>query len=201
MLNATLAASCSAAKNAFSFLLIRDVVLNQFHTAGDALVAGAQHLAAGETLDDLADAAAAVGDKVGAHLGAHLVGDPTYKWVNTATPEIDINKVIISEANNNAFWLDIIKNNKYAATGSDWIAMAVRKLADNNYENIEKFLATFAKKFPQMPVVMHDERFTSVLAQRAMIEGGVKKMQRREKGLADTISASIILQSYLDSNL
>ena len=70
-----------------------------------------------------------------------------------------------------------------------------------NYENIEKFLATFAKKFPQMPVVMHDERFTSVLAQRAMIEGGVKKMQRREKGLADTISASIILQSYLDSNL
>ena len=70
-----------------------------------------------------------------------------------------------------------------------------------NYQNIEKFLATFSKKFPQMPVVMHDERFTSVLAQRAMIEGGVKKMQRREKGLADTISASIILQSYLDSNL
>ena len=71
----------------------------------------------------------------------------------------------------------------------------------DNCDNIEKFLATFAKKFPQMPVVMHDERFTSVLAQRAMLEGGVKKMQRREKGLADTISASIILQSYLDSQL
>lgn len=70
-----------------------------------------------------------------------------------------------------------------------------------NYENIEKFLAQFAKKFPNMPVAMHDERFTSVLAHRAMIDGGVKKMQRREKALADTISATIILQSYLDANI
>ncbi len=70
-----------------------------------------------------------------------------------------------------------------------------------NYENIEKFLVKFAQKFPSMPVVMHDERFTSVLAHRAMIDGGVKKMQRREKSLADTISATIILQSYLDANV
>lgn len=81
-------------------------------------------------------------------LGAHLVGDPTYKFANTSTPEIDINKVLVTEANNNEFWLDIVKNNKYAATGSDWIAMAVRKLADNNYENIEKLAMDVYKTSP-----------------------------------------------------
>lgn len=81
-------------------------------------------------------------------LGAHLVGDPTYKWVNTATPEIDINKVIISEAGNNAFWLDIINNNKYATTGSDWQAMAIRKLADNKYEKLDELAMEVFKSSP-----------------------------------------------------
>lgn len=79
-------------------------------------------------------------------LGAHLVGDPTYRFANTATPDIDINHVIVSEAGNNDFWLDIIKNGKYAHSSSDWQAMAIRKLSDNKYENIEQLaFDTFCK--------------------------------------------------------
>ena len=49
-----------------------------------------------------------------------------------------------------------------------------------------------------MPVELEDERFTSVLAHRAMIDGGMKKSDRRDKKSVDRISAAIILQSYLD---
>ncbi len=52
---------------------------------------------------------------------------------------------------------------------------------------------------PEQQVVMHDERFTSRLAQRAIIEGGVRKMARRDKAIADRVSATIILQDYLES--
>ncbi|MBR5855646.1 MAG: HEAT repeat domain-containing protein [Bacteroidales bacterium] len=81
-------------------------------------------------------------------LGAHLVGDPTYKFANTSTPDIDINTVLAVEGGNNEFWLNIIKNNKYAETGSDWIAMAVRKLADNKYENLEQLAMEVYKTSP-----------------------------------------------------
>ncbi len=81
-------------------------------------------------------------------LGAHLVGDPTYKFANTSTPEIDINKVIVKEAGNNEFWLDIIKNNKYACTGSDWQAMAVRRLAENNYGDFDNLAMEVYKSSP-----------------------------------------------------
>lgn len=52
---------------------------------------------------------------------------------------------------------------------------------------------------PGMPVEFYDERFTSVLAHRAMIDGGMKKSDRRDKGTVDEISASIILNDYLES--
>lgn len=52
--------------------------------------------------------------------------------------------------------------------------------------------------FPNIPIVMEDERFTSVLAHRAMIDGGMKASDRRDKMNVDKISASIILQSYMD---
>ena len=52
---------------------------------------------------------------------------------------------------------------------------------------------------PAQQIVTHDERFTSRMAQRAIIDGGVPKMARRDKGLADRVSATIILQSYLES--
>ena len=60
------------------------------------------------------------------------------------------------------------------------------------------FLKRLEKAFPGVPVHLEDERFTSVLAQRVMIDGGMKKSERREKGSVDRISAALILQSYLD---
>jgi len=63
---------------------------------------------------------------------------------------------------------------------------------------VDQFLNLLKKHFPQIPVKLEDERFTSQLALRAMIDGGVKKMDRRDKGMVDKISAAIILQSYLD---
>ena len=65
----------------------------------------------------------------------------------------------------------------------------------------EALAAKLEKEFPQITVVMFDERFTSVLAQRSIIESGVKKMQRRDKAAVDVVSATIILQGFMDSRL
>ena len=64
--------------------------------------------------------------------------------------------------------------------------------------DVEAFLKRLRKAFPQVPVELEDERFTSVLAHRAMIDGGMKKSDRRDKNSVDRISAAIILQSWLD---
>ena len=63
---------------------------------------------------------------------------------------------------------------------------------------INIFVKDLKKRYPSIPVELEDEHFTSKLAVRAMIDGGVKKMKRRDKGLIDKVSASIILQSYLE---
>jgi len=55
------------------------------------------------------------------------------------------------------------------------------------------------KRIPNIPVQYVDERFTSVLAHRAMLDAGLKKKDRQNKALVDEISATIILQSYLES--
>ncbi len=65
---------------------------------------------------------------------------------------------------------------------------------------VDEFLVRLKKNFPDIPVSLEDERFTSRLAMRAMIDGGMKKMDRREKSNVDKISAAIILQTYLDRN-
>ena len=64
--------------------------------------------------------------------------------------------------------------------------------------DVDVFLKQIAKAFPEIPVTLEDERFTSVLAHRAMIDGGMKASERREKASVDKISAAIILQGYLD---
>lgn len=68
-----------------------------------------------------------------------------------------------------------------------------------NMKNIEPFMNRLRKLYPDMPVEYVDERFTSVLAQKAIIECGVKKKDRQNKALIDEVSATIILQSYLES--
>lgn len=62
---------------------------------------------------------------------------------------------------------------------------------------IEKFVMDFQSKFPEIQMVRVDERFTSKMAQKSMIENGMKKKQRQNKALLDEISATIMLQDYL----
>ena len=64
---------------------------------------------------------------------------------------------------------------------------------------IQPFINRFRKVFPDMPLKEYDERFTSVIAHRAMISGGMKKSQRQDKAVVDKIAACIILEGYLDS--
>lgn len=67
-----------------------------------------------------------------------------------------------------------------------------------NLARVREFVARW-KKRQQIPVVYYDERFTSVLAHKAMLDGGLRKKARQNKALVDEISATIILQSYLES--
>jgi putative Holliday junction resolvase len=63
---------------------------------------------------------------------------------------------------------------------------------------IRPFLERLNRKFPEIPVYRQDERFTSREALKSMIASGVKKRKRQEKALVDEISATLILQGYLD---
>ena len=64
--------------------------------------------------------------------------------------------------------------------------------------DVDAFLKVLGAAFPDIPVTLEDERFTSVLAHRAMIDGGMKAKDRRDKRSVDRISAAIILQGYMD---
>lgn len=77
--------------------------------------------------------------------------------------------------------------------------VTVNNLPSESVRYIDPFIARFRKLFPDTPLHLADERFTSQMALRTMIDGGVKKSGRRDKALADRISASIILQSWLSS--
>lgn len=63
---------------------------------------------------------------------------------------------------------------------------------------VRKAIERLKKEFPLIPVTPVDERFTSKMASRAMIDMGMKKKQRREKGMIDQIAATIMLQEYLE---
>ncbi len=63
---------------------------------------------------------------------------------------------------------------------------------------VKKFVEKFQQIFPNMELKMVDERFTSKMASQSLIQSGVKKMQRQDKGLIDQVSATIILQYYLE---
>ena len=78
--------------------------------------------------------------------------------------------------------------------------VTVNNLPSESVQYIDPFIARFRKLFPLIPLHLADERFTSQIAMQTMIEGGVKKSGRRDRGMADRISASIILQSWLRYN-
>ena len=68
-----------------------------------------------------------------------------------------------------------------------------------NLQYVEAFVKNLKKALPGIPVKYYDERFTSVMAHQAMIDGGLKKHQRQDKKTVDKISAVLILQGYLES--
>jgi putative holliday junction resolvase len=78
-----------------------------------------------------------------------------------------------------------------------------RDLANHHSESevyIQPFLKQLAKAFPSIPVVRYDERFTSKMASQAILLSGVNKKQRQNKALVDSVSATIILQSYMEAH-
>lgn len=66
-------------------------------------------------------------------------------------------------------------------------------------KQIRPFVERLGKQFPDKKIVMFDERFTSVIAQRAILDSGIGRMARRNKALVDEVSATIILESFMDS--
>lgn len=66
-------------------------------------------------------------------------------------------------------------------------------------KQIRPFMEKLKKQYPDKQTVMFDERFTSVIAQRAILESGIGRMARRNKALVDEVSATIILESFMDS--
>lgn len=84
------------------------------------------------------------------------------------------------------------------------LVIGLPKQLDNTPSESMKWLRPFLnrlqKELPEMPVTMYDERFTSTIAHKAMIDGGMKKSRRRDdKAIVDTIAAAIILNDYLQS--
>lgn len=70
---------------------------------------------------------------------------------------------------------------------------------DNEIEkNIQSFIVNLKTNFPGVKIERMDERFTSKMAQQTILDAGIKKMERRNKSLVDKVSATIILQSYLE---
>lgn len=74
---------------------------------------------------------------------------------------------------------------------------------NNTESESEKFIGPFVKnlqkQYPEIPIIRFDERFTSKMAFQTMIDSGISKKKRRNKALVDTISATIILQSYMET--
>ena len=68
-----------------------------------------------------------------------------------------------------------------------------------NLQRVQQFVNRWRKAMPEVPIEYFDERFTSVLAHQAMLDGGLKKKARQDKALVDEISATIILEDYLRS--
>lgn len=98
--------------------------------------------------------------------------------------------------------LDFIKN-YIAQEAVEAIVIGQPTQLDGQPSESMRYIAPFVKKLqkelPLMPVIMVDERFTSSIAHQAMIDGGMKKSQRQEKGRVDAIAATIILNDYLQS--
>ncbi len=98
-----------------------------------------------------------------------------------------------------AFLLDYIPREKVTDVVIGY-PVTMNNLPSESVKYIDPFIARFRKLFPGIPLHLADERFTSQIALRAMIDGGAGRQRRRDKALTDRVSASIILQSWLKEN-
>jgi putative Holliday junction resolvase len=92
---------------------------------------------------------------------------------------------------------------KYVAEEKvDCFVVGEPKQMNNTVSESEKYIKDFIKKlqieFPAVPVERYDERFTSKIASKTMFDAGLNKKQRKDKNLLDSISATLILQSYME---
>jgi putative Holliday junction resolvase len=98
------------------------------------------------------------------------------------------------------FLVDYCLNNRVEAC-----VIGEPKQMDNSPSQVEpqikRFIVQLEKALPALAIERHDERFTSKMAFQSMLAGGLKKEQRKNKGLIDKISATLLLQSYLDASL
>ncbi|MBP3586882.1 MAG: Holliday junction resolvase RuvX [Paludibacteraceae bacterium] len=112
---------------------------------------------------------------------------------------ITANPLITIETNQLISWL----KDYFAKENVDEVVMGYPKQMNGedseSMQYIRAFLKQFEQTFPTMPIKLYDERFTSVLAHQAMIDGGMKRSQRQDKMVVDKIAACIILEGYLDS--
>lgn len=98
--------------------------------------------------------------------------------------------------------LSYLKNYTQKETVDEFVIGMPKTLKNEDSETaplVRKFITELKSTFPDKPVHEADERFTSSMAQRAMIEGGMNKKNRQVKGNVDKISAVIILQSFMES--
>ena len=95
-------------------------------------------------------------------------------------------------------------NNYFAEESVELVLVGEPRQRDGTHSSVEgeigKFLLKFSEDFPEMSIQRVDERFTSKMAFQTMIDSGLTKKQRQNKALIDEISATIILQTYLQSN-
>ena len=112
---------------------------------------------------------------------------------------ITANPLITIQTNQLIPWL----KDYFAKENVDEVVMGYPKQMNGedseSMQYIRAFLKQFEQTFPTMPIKLYDERFTSVLAHQAMIDGGMKRSQRQDKMVVDKIAACIILEGYLDS--
>jgi putative Holliday junction resolvase len=80
-------------------------------------------------------------------------------------------------------------------------AKTIKNEDSDSMKHIKVFVKKLKETFPDKKIVMIDERFTSVIAQQTMLQGGLKKKARQNKETVDKISATLILQTYMQQNL
>jgi putative holliday junction resolvase len=104
----------------------------------------------------------------------------------------------ISPAEFDSFIADFLRTNEIEAFVIGY-PVQMNNQPSESVIYINPFIKKLKKKYPEKHIYLVDERFTSQMAFRTMIEGGVKKKDRQDKSMVDKISASIILQSFLDN--